>query len=220
MIFVIEGIITVGLSILGLVLLTDRPETARWLTHEERQLVARRVTSERLPGTILLDGMSRKKLWHGITNPVTLTTGTMLLANTVTVQGLGNFLPTIVSTIYPEASVTEQQLYTVPPYIVGALLTVAFSGLSWKLDSRQAIMTFCALPILTGYGIFLGTLNPHARYVATFLVASTCFTMGCLTNAQISCNVVTDTARSVAIATNVTLGGLGVSRHCHLLVLR
>lgn len=219
MIFVVEGIITVGLSILGLCILTDRPETARWLTQEERRLVAHRVTSERLPGTVLLDKMNRTKLWRGFANPVTLATAFMLLMNTVTVQGLSNFLPTIVSTIYPDASVTRQQLYTVPPYAVGALLTLVFSGISWALDRRQIIMTFCALPTLAGYGIFIATLDPHARYAATFLVASTCFVMGSLTNAQVSCNVVTDTARTVAMATNVTLGGLGVSRHCHLFFL-
>lgn len=212
MIFVVEGIITVGLSIVAFALLTDRPETARWLTPEERLLVSHRVTSERLSGTVLLDNMGRKKLWRGVANPVTLATGSMYLMNAVTVQGLGFFLPTIISTIYPDASVTRQQLYTVPPYVIGAFFTVAFSGLSWMLDRRQIIMTISALPILTGYAIFLGTLDPHARYAATFLVASTCTTMGSMTSAQISCNVVTDTARSAAMATNVMFASLGVSK--------
>lgn len=211
MIFLVEGIITVGLSVVAFALLTDRPETARWLTLEERQLVSRRVTAERLSGTVLLDDMDRTKLWRGVANPVTLATGSMYLMNAVTVQGMGFFLPTIISTIYPEASVTRQQLYTVPPYAVGAFFTVAFSGLSWRLDRRQVIMTFAALPVLAGYGIFLGTLDPHARYAATFLVASTATTMGSMTSAQISCNVVTDTARSAAMATNVMFASLGVS---------
>lgn len=214
MIFVIEGTITVGLSIVAFVLLTDRPESARWLTLEERRLVAHRVTSERLQGTVLLDNMNHTKLWRGAANPITLATSCMLFMDTVTVQGLSNFLPTIVATIYPDASVTAQQLYTVPPYAVGAVLTVVFSGLSWILDKRQIIMTLCALPVLTGYAIFLGTLDPHARYAATFLVASTVFTMGSMTNAQVSCNVVTDTARTAAMATNVAFASLGVSRRC------
>lgn len=212
MIFAVEGILTVGISIVALALLTDRPETARWLTPEERRLVAHRVTSERLRGTVLLDDMNRTKIWRGVTNPVALATGWMLFLNTVTVQGLGNFLPTIVATIYPDASVTTQQLYTVPPYAVGAVLSVVFPGLSWILDKRQIIMTFCALPVLTGYGIFLGTLNPHARYAATFLIASTLYVMGSMTNAQVSCNVVTDTSRTAAMAANVTFAALGVSR--------
>ncbi|POS71451.1 hypothetical protein DHEL01_v210157 [Diaporthe helianthi] len=209
LIFLVEGIITVGVSLVAFVLMTDRPETARWLTPEERRFVAHRVTSERLEGTILLDNMNRTKLWRGVANPITLATGSMLFASTVTVQGMGNFLPTVVATIYPDVPVTKQQLYTVPPYVIGAVLTVALSGISWVIDRRQIIMTFSALPVLTGYGIFLGTLNPHARYAATFLIASTVYTMGSMTNAQISCNVVNDSARTAAMATSVTLGACG-----------
>lgn len=77
-------------------------------------------------------------------------------------------------------------------------------------------MTFCALPVLIGYAIFLGTLDPHARYAATFLIAGLVSTMGSMTNAQVSCNVVSDTARTAAMATNVTVGAFGVSIHCHI----
>lgn len=220
LIFFVEGVITVGVSIVAFFLLTDRPETARWLTPEERRFVAHRVTSERLEGNILLDNMNRTKLWRGIANPITLATGFMLCLNSLTVQGLGNFLPTVVATIYPDAPVTRQQLYTVPPNVVGAVLTVALSGLSWMIDRRQIIMTFSALPVLTGYAIFLGTLNPHARYAATFLIASTVYTMGSMTNAQVSCNVVNDSARTAAMATSVTVGAFGVSRFCRLRVLK
>lgn len=212
LIFFVEGVMTVGVSIVAFFLLTDRPETARWLTPEERRFVAHRVTSERLEGTILLDSMNRTKVWRGIANPITLATGFMMIMNSFTVQGLGNFLPTVVATIYPDAPVTRQQLYTVPPNIIGAVLVVALSGLSWVIDRRQIIMIFSALPVLTGYAIFLGTLNPHARYAATFLIASTVYTMGSMTNAQVSCNVVNDSARTAALATCVTVGAFGVSR--------
>jgi MFS family permease len=43
MIFAIEGIITCLLSIIAFFTLTDRPETARWLTQEEKDLAIARV---------------------------------------------------------------------------------------------------------------------------------------------------------------------------------
>jgi sugar phosphate permease len=43
MIFAIEGIITCVLSIISFFTLTDRPETARWLTQEEKDLAIARV---------------------------------------------------------------------------------------------------------------------------------------------------------------------------------
>jgi sugar phosphate permease len=48
LIFVIEGIVTVFVGLVGLFLLTDRPETARWLTQEEKDLAVARLKSERI----------------------------------------------------------------------------------------------------------------------------------------------------------------------------
>ena len=101
MIFVIEGIITVGLSVMAFFTMTDRPETATWLTEDEKNIVTARVKSERVATTALLDKMDRAKLWKGILNPVTLVVAFLFLLNNITVQGLAFFLPTIVSTIYP-----------------------------------------------------------------------------------------------------------------------
>ena len=42
MIFGIEGIVTIGLSLAAFATLTDRPATARWLTPAERDLAVAR----------------------------------------------------------------------------------------------------------------------------------------------------------------------------------
>jgi MFS family permease len=96
MIFIIEGIITCGLSIIAFFTLTDRPSTARWLSAEERELAIARVKSERVGTTVILDKMDARKLLAGIFNPVVLATSTIFLLDNVTVQGLAFFLPTIV----------------------------------------------------------------------------------------------------------------------------
>jgi MFS family permease len=96
MIFIIEGIITCGLSLIAFFTLTDRPATARWLTAEERELAIARVKSERVGTTEVLDKMDSKKLMKGIFNPVVLATSMIFLLDNVTVQGLAFFLPTIV----------------------------------------------------------------------------------------------------------------------------
>lgn len=183
LIFVIEGIITVGIGLVALIFLTDRPETAKWLSQAEKDLVIARVKSERVAVTHALDKPDAKKLWSGLANPVTAITGLIFLFGTVTVQyvlhssywlnfphhsespgyyvgsaqpgklhstsyeyktdmfcvtrGLVFFAPTIVRSIYPEATVTQQQLYTVPPYTVGAICLLAVCLTSWKTDKRR-----------------------------------------------------------------------------------
>jgi hypothetical protein len=62
---------------------------------------------------------------------------------------------------------------------------------------------------MCGYIMFLASKEPHVRYGATFLIASGAFSFGALCNAQVAANVVSDTARSSAIGTNVMLGNVG-----------
>lgn len=209
MIFAIEGIITICLSLISFFTLTDRPETAKWLSHEERDLAIARVKSERIATTELLDKIDRPKMMRGLSSPVTLTTAVIFLLTTVTVQGVSFFAPTIVRTIYPKASLVTQQLYTVPPYVVGAFSCVMFSYISSKIDRRNILMTICLPFVMIGYIMFLATTNSHARYGATFLIAFGIFTFGALLNSQLSGNVISDTARSAAIGIGVLFCNIG-----------
>lgn len=192
--------------------LTDRPETARWLTQEERDLAIARVKSERVATTEVLDRMDVKKLLQGLLSPVTLATSLMFLLNNITVQGLAFFAPTIVRSIYPDKSTVTQQLYTVPPYVVGAFFTLGLPLLSWRLDRRQIILILTTPLVIAGYAMFLGTTNSSARYGATFLLSSSLFAVGPLANAQVSANVVSDTARTSAIGLNGSSTPLALHR--------
>jgi len=209
MIFAIEGIITIGLALIGFLTLTDRPETARWLSDEEKRLAIARVKSERVGTTVVLDKIDSRKLMRGIFCPLTLSTALIFLLNNITVQGLAFFAPTIVRTIYANASTVQQQLYTVPPYVVGAFFTVAFPLLSWRFDRRQIVIVLSAPMVMVGYCMFLGSQDQSVRYGATFLIASSAFVLGPLSNAQVSANVVSDTARSAGIGMNVMCGNIG-----------
>ncbi|KAL1311883.1 hypothetical protein AAFC00_001955 [Neodothiora populina] len=209
MIFAIEGIITCVISLIAFLTLTDRPATAKWLTQEEKDLAIARVKSERVAATEVLDKFDRTKLLRGIFSPVTLGTAFIFLLDNVTVQGLAFFLPTIVRTIYPHNTVISQQLYTVPPYVVGAFFTVLFPFISWKMDRRMILFIISAPLMMCGYIMFLASETAQVRYGATFIIASGAFSFGALCNAQVSANVVSDTARSSAIGTNVMFGNIG-----------
>lgn len=63
-------------------------------------------------------------------------------------------------------------------------------------------MIMAAPMVMVGYIMFLTSTSTNVRYAATFLVATTVFALGPITNAQVSANVVSDTARSTAIGTN------------------
>jgi len=209
MIFAIEGIITIGLALISFFLVTDHPATARWLSQDEKDLAISRIKSERVGTTEILDKLDKKKLMRGILNPITISTSFIFLLNNITVQGLAFFAPTIVSTIYPGKTVVFQQLRTVPPYVVGAFSTVLLPFLSWRYDKRTIFFIISVPFSIVGYIMFLATTDAQARYGATFLIAVGAYSFGALCNAQVSANVVSDTARSAAIGTNVMFGNIG-----------
>lgn len=209
MIFMVEGTITCGLGLLAFFTLTDRPETAKWLTLEEKDLAIARLKAERAATTEVVDSFNQKKILKGIFNPVTIMTAIVFGLGNITAQGLAFFAPTIVKSIYPHSSVVSQQLHTVPPYIVGAGFVVVLSYLSWK-TGRYLIYYIIALPFtICGYAMFLGTHDTNARYGATFLVATSAFLFGALSNALLSANVISDNARAGAISLNVLCGNIG-----------
>ncbi|RMZ71894.1 MFS transporter [Pyrenophora seminiperda CCB06] len=209
MIFAIEGIITSGVALISFFTLTDRPETARWLTQEEKDLAIARVKSERVGQIEVLDKLDKKKTLRGIFNPVILTDAFIFLLDNITVQGLAFFLPTIVKTIYPKNTVVSQQLHTVPPYVVGAVVSMIFPYLCGRFDRRMIFFIASAPLMMIGYIMFLASKDHDVRYGATFLIASGAFTFGSLVNALASANVVSDTARASGIGTVVMFGNVG-----------
>ncbi|KAM5358821.1 hypothetical protein ACJZ2D_014962 [Fusarium nematophilum] len=184
-------------------------ETARWLSDQEKDLAAARIRSERIATTEVVDKFNKKKFMLGIFNPVVLMTSMIFLLNNITVHGLSFFLPTIVRTIYPERTVEDQQLLTVPPYALGTFMCVLVCYLSWRLDKRGIFLIIFAPFSIIGYSMFLASADPHVRYAATFLPVCGIFSFGALTNSHVSANVVSDTARSSGVAVNVMFGNLG-----------
>ncbi|KAJ9118392.1 hypothetical protein QFC24_006221 [Naganishia onofrii] len=208
-IFLIEGIITTTIGLASYLLMTDRPDKARWLSQEEKDLAASRIKAEQVGAVVVLDKMNARSIKQGIFAPTTLVIGLIFLLNNITVQGVAFFTPTIVATIYPKKDTIHKQLYTVPPYIVGAVFTVLFPYVSMKIRRRGIIMMCSAPLMMIGYVIFLATNNPHARYGAIFLIMMGAFSFGALCNAWAAMNVASDTARAAALGFVVMMGNCG-----------
>ncbi|KAK2036654.1 MFS general substrate transporter [Colletotrichum somersetense] len=156
------------------------PETARFLTFQEREIATDRLKEERLGTTIILDKISRNKMIKGAISPVSAATSVCFMLCSLSIQDLALFAPTIVRSIYlDEASVAQQHLLTVPPYAFGAVCLLSICFASWKLDR----------PV--------------------FLMASTSFILGPLCHAQSSANVNSNTSRNISIAICMFFGNTG-----------
>lgn len=214
-IFLIEGIITCGISLIAFFTMPGHPATTRFLTPFERELAIARVKAENVGSTKVVDKFDRKKLLRGIINPNTLAVSWMFLFVNITVQGIAFFTPTIIATIYPHASTIRKQLYTVPPYVVGAVVNLIVPFISVKTNKRLPLFIGSSCLCIIGYIIFLSTTNPHARYGAVFLAVSGAFPFGPLCNGQVAINILSDTGRATGIGWNVMVGvGRSSTAYC------
>ncbi|GAA5988040.1 hypothetical protein JCM10908_002038 [Rhodotorula pacifica] len=209
MIFFVEGIISMGVGIICWFFLSDSPAACKWLTPEERELAEFRLVVEQPGQHKAIDTLHSKAVWSGMFNANTIVIACIFLLNNITVQGVGFFLPTIVRSIYPEESTIQQQLRTVPPYVLGAFMTLFTGYLSWKTRRRGLYLVLSAPVLVAGFSLYVASLNPHVRYAAAHLVACGCFNFGAITTSWTAANVTSDTARAAAIGTMVAGGNIG-----------
>ncbi|KWU44437.1 putative pantothenate transporter [Rhodotorula sp. JG-1b] len=208
-IFWVEGIISMGIGLISWFLVQDRPSACKWLTPEERELAEFRLVAENVGQSEAVDKMHSKAVWSGIFNVTTIVVSLIFLFDNCVVQGVGFFLPTIIKSIYPGETVIQQQLRTVPTYVVGMATTLATGYLAWKTRRRGLYMLISAPFMVLGFILYLISLDPHVRYAAAFMVAIGAFSFGALCTAWSAANVTSDTARSSAIGTTVFFGNCG-----------
>ncbi|TKY89757.1 hypothetical protein EX895_001542 [Sporisorium graminicola] len=210
-IFLVEGVITMGLGLIGFFTLTESIQSARWLSSAEKALAEKRLASEMVGQKVLVDNVKFKMLWKGITSPTSLACALMFTFCNITVQGLAVFLPTIVKVLYPspQYTVIQQQLLTVPPNAVGTLAVLLVAYASTKLRKYAVFVFGCGLFMLSGYAVFLGSHNFHVRYAGSFLSCLGAFNLGALLPSYAAANTNNDTERAGAIGVVVLFGNLG-----------
>ncbi|BGP71095.1 hypothetical protein NBRC10513v2_004460 [Rhodotorula toruloides] len=209
MIFLIEGIISMGIAIFSWFVLADRPEVCSWLTPEEKALAEARIKIDNVGSTVVVDAIHWKAVWAGILNPVTLASSIIFMFDNTVVQGVGFYLPSIIKSIYPTSSTIRVQLLSVPPYVLGSLTTLATGYFSWKTRNRTLYMMISAPFVMLGFAMYIGSMNAHVRYAAAFMVAIGAFSFGSLCTAFSAANVTSDTARAAALGTTVFMGNVG-----------
>jgi len=78
-------------GILGYFVMADRPETARWLSADQKILAAARIKADAPATQFVTETLNKKAFWSGIFNITSCTCGLLFLLNQITIQGLTVF---------------------------------------------------------------------------------------------------------------------------------
>lgn len=168
-IMIIEGIPTFLLGITIFWWLANDPETAHYLTLEEKQLMI--VRKERQTGySRSADEFLKKDVIKGLKDwKIWVFCFGQFGADTI-LYGYSTFLPTIIKGLGTWTS-AEVQCLTIPCYALGAITYLVAAWISDRLQRRGVITVIFGLVSVIGYAVLLSDVSNGVRYFGCFLVA-------------------------------------------------
>ncbi|CAK4030680.1 MFS general substrate transporter [Lecanosticta acicola] len=211
-IFILEGMFTVVVAVVAFFTVHDFPETASFLTAEERAFVAYRLKydttttgSEKLvPQNEAQTWTEAKKafldwqIWMSVL---------VYLGYATPLYGVSLFLPTIIKEL--GFSTTASQLLTVPPYIVASLLTILVAYAADKHRIRTPFILTCFAFQLLGFLICIaGNGKFGITYAGVFIAACAIYPTHPANLTWLSNNLSGSYKRAVGVALQISIGNL------------
>ncbi|CCO36058.1 putative transporter C11D3,18C OS=Schizosaccharomyces pombe (strain 972 / ATCC 24843) GN=SPAC11D3.18c PE=3 SV=1 [Rhizoctonia solani AG-1 IB] len=200
--FILEGIPSVLSSVVVWFFFPDFPETAKWLSADERNQVIQRLEGvasthhSRVTWTEAKQTLLGWRVWVHAIAYITIS---------VPFSSLSLFSPTIVAGLGYEG--LDAQLFTVPPYACAYFVTLF---LSWFADTKNQRSLVSACSMAVGAFAFLAqALLPENAFKARFgfLCVAASGSFGSIR--WLSTNVRGAGAVGLAIAVNISMGGTG-----------
>ncbi|KAI0676436.1 MFS general substrate transporter [Trametes maxima] len=212
LLFIVEGLPTVLLGLLSMVILPNRPEETRILNEREREIAIERMnrgTRADIGRTVNKPHISAAfRDWRVYAG------GILYFGTNCAAAAFGAFLPTVIATFgYTNA---RAQLLTVPPYMVAAVYMCLTSYASDRLQSRGIFIVVASVLGGIGYALLAGVTNIHARYFATFCITSGTYTSIGVILAWYVHNLGSETKKAAGMPIFMAIGQCGSVLGSHL----
>ncbi|KAJ0412951.1 major facilitator superfamily domain-containing protein [Aspergillus carlsbadensis] len=172
-IFILEGIATVLVAFIAYFLIHDYPETARFLTDQERQWVLHRLRHQYAAGQAQFSSNEKFK-WKYVKDALMdwqIYIAIMVFYGIVCpLYGISFFLPTIIKDLGYTSSTA--QLLTIPIYITAAVLSVVAAAVSDRLGQRSPLLLLHMACVVAGFVVVLSATGrgvPGVVYFGIFL---------------------------------------------------
>lgn len=166
-IFIIEGLITVVVGLFCWRMVFNWPDTAGFLTHDERIRVRRRLALDKQASTA--EEYDRRHVFAAVKDWKTWLYAVIFTGTCLPLYSFSLFLPTILAGM--GYSGTHAQLLTVPPYASAAAVTVTVGWLADRSRMRGIFNIIVSTIGIIGFAMLIASGNPKIQYAGTFLGA-------------------------------------------------
>ncbi|KAJ4982903.1 hypothetical protein SVAN01_11605 [Stagonosporopsis vannaccii] len=208
-IFLVEGIITVGFGIISLWLFPADPSQTRMFNEAERKLAMIRLFQDQPAIMSHKESISWSLIKRGVLNVNVLVGAWIFTCNQITVQGLSIFTATILRLNFPNRSLIQIQLLSSAPPLVGMVFGLGVAYITMKTRKHGIAIAACASLCVLGYAVWLGSQNPQARFAAIFLNTAGGYGFGVLIIGWTLSNAAPDTVKNVANAAVSGIANIG-----------
>ncbi|KAJ7571965.1 MFS transporter [Mycena floridula] len=204
--FIIEGAPSCATALLVLAFFPDYPETAKWLSDDEKELATERIKGVASLGHAKLTWQEAKETladWRLYLHYF------IYLCISVPFSSISLFTPTIVSGLGYTG--LDAQLFTVPPYALAFVITVTMAWLSDRYDARSYCI-FISLVISGVTFIVEAVLHPtafRARYGVLCIAVSFAFSCFPPVLSWLTSNTRSTSASILAVPCSVSTGAIG-----------
>lgn len=204
-IFILEGLLTVVVSLLAYFFIRNYPATATFLTSKEREAVTARLASSN--DATRNEAFTWGNVRQALSDPKVWLYGLGFHTMSLPLYTLSLFLPTIIKQLGYTAA--QAQLLTVPPYAVAFILTLSVAVASQKLKLRAPFIMGSACFAIIGYIILLTARKPGVSYVGIIFAAGGIYPATAIVLSWPANNVSGQTKRATANAMQISIGNLG-----------
>ena len=204
-IFILEGLLTILVSIAAYFFIFNYPATASFLTESERKRIYVRLKASNDATTD--EAFSWKNVRQALGDPKVWLYCLGFHTMSLPLYTLSLFLPTIIKALgYTSA---QAQLLTVPPYSVATVLTLIVAVASEKTRIRAPFIMGTSSLATIGYIVLLTNTKPGVAYFGTILAAAGIYPSVAIVLSWPANNVSGQTKRATANAMQISIGNLG-----------
>ncbi|KAH9036737.1 MFS general substrate transporter [Lactarius deliciosus] len=182
----------------------DYPETARFLTEDEKQFIIQTLTDDSKGQAT---HFSAAFVWQALADWKTYVHSLNFMCIAITVYVIALFTPTIVFAL--GFSAANAQLLSAPPFVCGSVLSLVVGIYSDRVNLRGPFVVAGAIVSLIGYIIAYTTSAPGPGYVAAVIAASGSIPLIPISLVWAAGNSGGNMKRGVVLAMVIGLGNLG-----------
>ena len=203
-IFILEGLLTVLVSLIGYYFISNYPSTAKFLTEEEKACIHARLKASN--DATRHEGFTWGNVLMALRDHKVWLYGCAYHTLALPLYTLSLFLPTIIKELGFTAA--QAQLLSVPPYAFAFILTITVAILSERLKIRAPFIMSSSGLAAIGYIILLTETRPGVAYVGTILAAGGIYPAIAIMISWPANNVSGQTKRATANGMQISIGTL------------